>query len=524
MHLPKVDFKLKNLFYTEVVNYSHYAYNSKEIGEWIDGLFHKNDSYQTPLVLNPMREEGNFDINTENDLVKQRLLSNLLRKKETEDNADFRKFGDNIEAYELKLEEGKKKSIVKYGYDKSIKKDKIIEVDIFDSYFKLSDLIIDQLLSYYFKKEIVADKKHEHYEISKSYILYKIISISTKYEEYSGYKDYFVEAQKKYEVLKDNDFLDNEEEKEELAKIRGTFPIVFLQDLVGDNSHITFKLKQTLNYLVNDYLHYSSHGMKPYDIEDLSGKINDLKTESNSIIELIPPPIFKTDIILKPINGVEKEDIPFSSLSSGEKQLIYSVSSILYHLINLNSVSQNKIQYRNINLVLEEIELYFHPEYQKKYILYLLNSIKRINLDRTDSINIILATHSPFILSDIPASNILFLDKGSPVKLIDRQTFGANIHDLLADSFFFGNKEDDKALVGDFAKKKIEEVIKWLLIRDVKVRDPSKKEEYKKIIDLIGEPIVRHKLTEMYLDTTKDADLINKEIERLKKLLPNANN
>ena len=73
---------LGELFYTMVINYSLYAYNSlsmrhetKNRESWIDELFHKNDSYQTPVVLNPMRTAGNIDVNKEEHLSYQRLLS-----------------------------------------------------------------------------------------------------------------------------------------------------------------------------------------------------------------------------------------------------------------------------------------------------------------------------------------------------------------------------------------------------------------------------------------------------------------
>lgn len=70
-----------DLFYTMVINYSLYAYTPASLGNatgegyWIDGLFHKNDSYQTPVVLNPMRTKGSIDIIREEYLSKQRLMS-----------------------------------------------------------------------------------------------------------------------------------------------------------------------------------------------------------------------------------------------------------------------------------------------------------------------------------------------------------------------------------------------------------------------------------------------------------------
>lgn len=61
IHAPKRPFTFndfQNWFYTVAVNYSIYPLNSAHIGDWIRDLFHKNDSYQTPLVINPMRTKG----------------------------------------------------------------------------------------------------------------------------------------------------------------------------------------------------------------------------------------------------------------------------------------------------------------------------------------------------------------------------------------------------------------------------------------------------------------------------------
>jgi predicted ATP-binding protein involved in virulence len=134
---------------------------------------------------------------------------------------------------------------------------------------------------------------------------------------------------------------------------------------------------------------------------------------------------------------------------------------VIYHLINLNSVFKNgeisgtidQNKYRCINIVFDEVELYFHPEFQRTYINDLLTSFKRINpanIDEISGINICMLTHSPFILSDIPVRNTLRIDKGKIVPLPLGNTFGANIHDLLADDFFMEN-----GFMGAVAKKKI---------------------------------------------------------------------
>lgn len=102
---------LSDFFYTIVINHAAYAYNITDYrSEWIDNdekntidehristngnketinkiarkqdeelcwigaLFHKNDSYQTPIVLNPYRMRGNIDFNREKDLLNERLF------------------------------------------------------------------------------------------------------------------------------------------------------------------------------------------------------------------------------------------------------------------------------------------------------------------------------------------------------------------------------------------------------------------------------------------------------------------
>ena len=77
-------------------------------------------------------------------------------------------------------------------------------------------------------------------------------------------------------------------------------------------------------------------------------------------------------------------------------------------------------------------------------------------------IQILVTSHSPFIVSDLPNENVIFLtkeeNKGNCVvknSLNDmKKTFGANIHTLLSDSFFM------ESLMGEFAKSKIDGVIK----------------------------------------------------------------
>ena len=68
----------------------------------------------------------------------------------------------------------------------------------------------------------------------------------------------------------------------------------------------------------------------------------------------------------------------------------------------------------------------------------------------------LIITHSPFVLSDIPTTNILALQEGKP-QARELQSFGANIHDLLNSNFFMleGSR-------GKFAELVIREIVKAL--------------------------------------------------------------
>ncbi len=458
-------FNLKDFFYTEVINYSLYAYNSIQEGDWITQIFHKNDAYQTPVVLNPFRRNGNIDVNTENTLVFQRLLANLLRY--DSDKKLNLQLGDELEAQTilLKLKEQKKHV---YYFDRFNLKDIKIGLSGFDNYAR-DEILRDSL-------KIIYSKALEENGIPvkilsniRAYILYKLISICAKYEEY---------GRGKYFDFKDKKFIN----------LNG-----LLLRLKKDNSHITFKLRQTLNYLIHKHISYIPNKKdNEIIVKDLADEIAKIKV--NNIIEVLPPPIFNIDIKLKSIKSIEK-NIKFNTLSSGEKQQIYSASSIYYHLINLdsvkNSTDENKISYQNINVILEEIELYFHPEYQRTYIDLLIKGIKKLNLKNIDGINFIFITHSPFILSDIPSSNIMYLSTNEDGFSEDtgdkKKSFGANIYHLLNDNFFFG-KED--VFIGKFSHHKVNEIIDFIK----NDKNDKNVEYYYQIIELIDEPIIKNKL------------------------------
>ena len=206
------------------------------------------------------------------------------------------------------------------------------------------------------------------------------------------------------------------------------------------------------------------------------------------------------------------------SLSSGEFAILNFFSKLYFFLKNKPTTLFNK---KNFILLLDEADLGLHPMWKKRFINTILKSIPYFfeGLTPKPNLQIILTTHDPLTLSDIPKHNVIFLEKPEEGKcqISSRvqKTFGANITDLLADSFFIKD-----GLIGDFAKSKIKEVIDWINKNKNKTKISKKKlTYYKKVIELIDERIIKLKLSEMITELLPDNtfynEMIDKEIEKL---------
>ena len=502
----------KCFFYTILMNYSIHAFNTNDYKKewngkieedcWLNGLFHKNDGYKTPAVLNPMRTNGNIDINSENYLAKARLIS-LFFNEEGERNVNFTEINDKnmVDSISINFDkknvENKWKSLI----DEMKKHGELKENDNIE---KLKKVIIETWAE---KCEFnVQNNNDDRYRAATLYLAYKTLSIARTYKYLLKYP-----TKLKYHIVKILGFK------------QYYYLTSFIDELKEDESHITFKLRQTLTYLKN------SEYRKVINKADGIIPINDFAKLANgksNYLDFVPCPIFETEILLKEKDS-NKKSYPLSMLSSGERQLIYATSSILYHIRNLNSVPENlqRVKYKHLNIILDEIELYFHPEFQRKFVNRLIENIESMRFRGIESINIQIATHSPFILSDIPNCNIMYLEDGKQKHDI-LETFGANMHDILRHSFFL-----KEGFIGEFARKKIEVILNEIN-RIIEINEKNKKEEKKekqyitknqynefiKTIKLIGEPLVRNKLIMMISEVYENKnEIIDDKIEMLEK-------
>jgi len=192
--------------------------------------------------------------------------------------------------------------------------------------------------------------------------------------------------------------------------------------------------------------------------------------------------------------------IKYLDLSSGEKSLLRIWAYIESKIKSIDKT--------NFLFLFDELDIEIHPQWQKEIIKYILQILKN---QQEKQFHIIITSHSPFLLSDIPKENVIFLEKGKQV-YPNIETFGANIHTLLSHGFFM-----KEGLMGEFAKNKINEVIDYL---NGKTSPIENDDEVQRYIRIIGEPILKRQLQKM-LDSKhlSEIEKIKKQITELQKKL-----
>lgn len=495
---------LRDFFYTISTNYSLYAFNKEEYipdnlvekigdnainGEWLDGLFHKNDGYFTPIVITPYRNNGNIDIEKENRLAAQRVMALSLLAK-----AQGHSF---IERYEP--------STITYYFDQGYKErtESNYRAYIFSKYKNIDiSLLIREferiwekiLLTTY--EDDIAEESRDRYEMALFYLAYKTVKICFTYEDY-------------WKTLKLN-LLTNVESTNEVYKYitNGSFRKVAsgvvwklireINDSTKNRSHITLKISICLDYMKNIFKHKVVWGMtNEVKVSDMM-KDRQLST-FNDAIAMLPPAFYVTNMTFKELNirfNVEnhpesnwsltgKAEFSLGKMSSGERQMLYSLSYVLYHIKNIQSVKEdeNRVGYHNICLIFDEVELYYHPDYQRRFLGMLFDAMKWCHIDTNiiHSIQILMVTHSPFVLTDMFTQNTLYLKEGV-VQKVKMQTFGANYYEMLNKSFFF-----DKSAIGTIASEVIGSMIQ---------RKNNEERIEEEELGIVGDDFIRNYLEE----------------------------
>lgn len=140
-----------------------------------------------------------------------------------------------------------------------------------------------------------------------------------------------------------------------------------------------------------------------------------------------------SNILSKMLNNLPKEinkNITFGWLgvSSGEFAKLSMFSEIF------NYIKNNSLNKSSLNLiVIDEADLYLHPEWQRKFLYELLDMLN--SYVSSDGIQIIITSHSPIIISDFLPKDIITLDKDDLGVPYTKESlgFGTNISNLFLD-------------------------------------------------------------------------------------------
>jgi hypothetical protein len=457
----------KNVFFTLASNFSIQAYIDADYaddeiyklnadGTWIDAssdeawihyVFHKNDGYMAPININPFRNKGNLDMLKEEKLERQRMEFLLLHY-----HKEKKAF---IRGYEL--------SRIEYKFDWKKMYYKFTRIDVKPDSEEANKAEWDGNISTFknvlnnnqsIAKSILREVGVRHFNLDNImlvyaylYIVYKVLNIACIYPSYSQFAS-----------IADVDLAFKQGSEEQRI-----YATDLAKDIYLDHSHITNKVYQALNFIniiENGFVCNEKNSFTWDDYNNCNvGAINSSTVIENEI-RCLPPSFFDFNIYLK-INGSEDE-LPIEYMSAGERQLYYILSTLIYHILNIKSVDIRRIHYRDIAIVLDEVELGFHPDYQRKFINFMIDTFKRLHLNTFVRFHLLITTHSPFMLSDILKSNIIYLEKGHKKNKEELMNpFGANINDILAQSFFMKN-----GFVGSFAQEKINSLVDYLKCDD----------------------------------------------------------
>ena len=261
---------LKSLFYTLVCNYSMYGFNYRDYFEeatpiqrleklfkkcnfddnhitedqiWLKGIFHKNDGYQTPIVLHPMREDGILKITKENLLAKERM-ENLLFYKDNAGHYPQRVVNGNLHIVAIRIKPISNKSFSRENMLSQIGIGR--QQNISQNFDNIYNWIIGFWDSLYHFSTVPQGQKLR--EDAYDYIVYKTLKIVSNYKKYSSIYNYLSKTKAKYEDV-----------------CKKLIP------LSEDFTHVTKKLLRTIMYLKKDIYLDSDN---TYNLDELGNTIN----------------------------------------------------------------------------------------------------------------------------------------------------------------------------------------------------------------------------------------------------------
>lgn len=180
-------------------------------------------------------------------------------------------------------------------------------------------------------------------------------------------------------------------------------------------------------------------------------------------------------------------------------------------------------RFDNLLILMDEPDLTLHPRWQQWYIKTLLRFLPSVY--KECNIKIVITTHSPIMLSDIPKKNITFIgQKGKSYPSEERkETFGQNIYTLFDDAFFLDG-DTSNMIIGYFSADKIKSISERLSKIEYEIEKNSNRIDYKlelekleTLINLVGEPIIKKVLKDKWYKINKQLNTfkISSDLRRI---------
>lgn len=370
------------------------------------------------------------------------------------------------------------------------------------------------------KKNRTLIVKRHHLNDSKHSFTDKITFLRRILKDNSRFCSMFANNEYKIEISIKN-YLDNisiDHLNSKSTQISNDYFYLNLLIAFSNSYEVDIKLRDTINRdIINGYSLYnrkvdllidlchekmSQSGIfDPYisQLKKIRRGLNDMPDlkANNNIIELIlsnQTTDFYFSEMMQLIDTVEKLRIltnlisfDINYLTDGEQNVINQFS-VLYS--QLKTMKQT-----NCILILDEPETSMHPEYSRKFIAILISFLEELKINT----QIIISTHSPFILSDVVKGNVLYISNNGSFKVEKgkHNTFASNINEMLGPSLFMDNT------IGEFALVKIKEIIDYI---NGNKKTEKRDEDYKSIVKIIDDKILRNILLDQLERVDKNAE------------------
>lgn len=192
------------------------------------------------------------------------------------------------------------------------------------------------------------------------------------------------------------------------------------------------------------------------------------------------------------------ELLPYTieGISSGEYQYAKTLGAIDEFCIRMKiSHERSKKEYTRPNfiLLLDEPDAYMHPELCRRFVS-LMNEI--LSKDSEGSqVQILMSTHSPFMLSDVVTGQVIRLqaDEYGYCRILPKSrksTFAAGIHSIMANDFFL------KFTIGEYSREVLMRMMGELKQVGAREKGPEESRDIIRhasvIVPIIGDKVMQH--------------------------------